>query len=110
MAPAADGPGLIASARDHRLFVLCRTGGKEEEVSTKATRRTSRRAAEPDLGFNWGMANSLLLGLGLAVLVVGYFALSRGSITLAPVLLVLGYVVLIPASLLLRRRVQGSGE
>jgi uncharacterized membrane protein len=56
------------------------------------------------------MANSLLLGLGLAVLVVGYFALSRGSITLAPVLLVLGYVVLIPASLLLRRRVQGSGE
>jgi hypothetical protein len=76
----------------------------------RTTRRTARKAVEPDLGFNWGMLNSVLLGLGLLVLVVGYFALSRGSITLAPVLLVLGYVVLIPASLLLRRRSQASGE
>ena len=72
--------------------------------------RAGRKVAESDLGFNWGAANSLLLGLGLAVVVVGYFALSRGSITLAPVLLVLGYVVLIPSSLLLRRRSQGPGE
>jgi hypothetical protein len=75
-----------------------------------AKSRAARKVAESDLGFNWGMANSLLLGLGLAVVVVGYFALSRGSITLAPVLLVLGYVVLIPSSLLLRRRSQGPGE
>lgn len=79
--------------------------------NVKPTRvRAGRKAAEPDLGFNWGTANSLLLGLGLAVVVVGYFALSRGSITLAPVLLVLGYVVLIPSSLLLRRHVQEPGE
>jgi hypothetical protein len=41
---------------------------------------------------------------------VGYLALSRGSITLAPLLLVLGYCVFIPASLVLRGRNQGSGE
>lgn len=75
-----------------------------------ARSRAARKAIESDLGFNWGMANSLLLGLGLAVVVLGYFALSRGSITLAPVLLVVGYVVLIPSSLLLRRRSQGPGE
>jgi hypothetical protein len=44
------------------------------------------------------------------VLVAGYVALSRGSRTLAPVLLVLGYCVLIPSSLLLRARKEGSGE
>ena len=52
----------------------------------------------------------LLLGLALAVLGAGYVALSRGSTTLAPVLLVVGYCVLVPASLLLRGRSQGSGE
>jgi hypothetical protein len=44
------------------------------------------------------------------VLAVGYMALSRGSITLSPVLLVFGYCVLIPGSLLFRGRKTGSGE
>jgi hypothetical protein len=72
--------------------------------------RGVRRPAEADLGFRWGLWNSLLLGLGVIVLAMGYLALSRGSITLAPVLLVLGYCVIIPASLVLRGRNQGSGE
>jgi hypothetical protein len=73
--------------------------------------RSQRKAAvETELGFNWGLGNSLVLGLGLAVLVAGYVSLSRGSITLAPVLLVLGYVVLIPSSLLIRARNVSSGE
>jgi hypothetical protein len=54
--------------------------------------------------------NRLILGLGIAVLVAGYVALSRGSTTLAPVLLVLGYCGFIPASLLLRGRDRTSGE
>jgi hypothetical protein len=73
--------------------------------------RSQRKAAvETELGFNWGLGNSLVLGLGLLVLVAGYVSLSRGSITLAPVLLVLGYVVLIPTSLLIRARNASSGE
>jgi hypothetical protein len=81
-------------------------------MSSKPTMkpRTLRRPVETDLGFNFGMANAALLGLGLAVLVAGYVGLSRGSITLAPVLLVVGYCVLIPASLLFRGRAKGSGE
>lgn len=65
---------------------------------------------ESDLGFQWGPLNTALLGAGVAVLVVGYIALSRGSVTLAPVLLVLGYCALIPASLLIRRRKPAQGE
>ena len=75
-----------------------------------AKSRAQRRPAETDLGFSWGMANGVLLGLGVAVLAAGYLALARGSTTLAPLLLVLGYLGLIPASIVLRGRNQGSGE
>jgi hypothetical protein len=56
------------------------------------------------------MANTLLLALGLALLVWGYVTLAQGSTTLAPVLLVIGYCVLIPASLLVRGRGSEPGE
>jgi hypothetical protein len=72
--------------------------------------KAQRRVVEADLGFSWGLANSILLAVGVGVLVAGYVALSRGSITLAPVLLVLGYCGLIPGSLLIRGRKRGSGE
>ena len=72
--------------------------------------KAARRPVETDLGFSWGLANSVLLALGVAALVAGYLALARGSITLAPILLVTGYCGLIPASLLWRVRGDGSGE
>ena len=72
--------------------------------------RALRKPIEADLGFSWGRLNSVLLGLGLVSLVGGYITLSRGSMTLAPVLLVAGYCGLIPASLVLRGRNEGTGE
>ena len=77
---------------------------------TTTRARATRKPTETDLGFNWGLQNSLLLGVAIAVLGFGYVVLSRGSTTLAPVLLVLGYCVLVPASLLLRARNPGAGE
>lgn len=65
---------------------------------------------EVDLGFRWGVLNSALLGLGVAVLVVGYMSLAKGSLTLAPLLLVTGYCVMIPASLLVRGTGSNGGE
>jgi hypothetical protein len=65
---------------------------------------------EVDLGFRWGVLNSALLGLGVAVLVVGYMSLAKGSLTLAPLLLVTGYCVMIPASLLVRGTGSNEGE
>ena len=72
--------------------------------------RIPRKPAEADLGFTWGSLNSALLALGLTSLVVGYLLLARGSTTLAPLLLVAGYCGFIPASLVLRRRSEGTGE
>ena len=81
-----------------------------ERKPTTTRPKSLRKPIEADLGFSWGGLNSLLLGLGLAALLVGYLALSRGSTTLAPVLLVIGYCVLIPASLLVRARGRETGE
>ncbi|HDL02793.1 MAG TPA: hypothetical protein ENH25_01530 [candidate division Zixibacteria bacterium] len=52
--------------------------------------------------FEWpfGSKNYLIFGIGLLVIVVGYISLWAGSITLAPILLVLGYCVLIPISII----------
>lgn len=79
-------------------------------VKPSARARSTRKPVETDLGFTWGRANLVMMGLGMAALVLGYMALARGSRTLAPLLLVLGYCGLIPASLLLRGRNEGAGE
>lgn len=47
----------------------------------------------------FGARNYILLGAAVVSLAVGYWLLSRGSTTLAPVLLVLGYCVLFPVGL-----------
>ena len=81
-----------------------------ERKPTMTRPRSLKKPVEADLGFSWGPTNNLLLGLGLAALTAGYLVLSKGSTTLAPILLVAGYCGFIPASLLIRRRAQGSGE
>ena len=44
--------------------------------------------------------NALLGAAGIAVLTLGYWLLAQGSITAAPLLLVLGYVVLLPMAII----------
>ena len=51
-----------------------------------------------DLPF--GRKNYILFGLAAIVILAGYIALSRGSITLAPILLLTGYLILIPWGIL----------
>ncbi len=72
--------------------------------------RSQRKLAETDLGFAWGTVNTILMVLGLGLILVGYFALSKGSITLAPVLLVAGYLFVVPAAIVLIGRGRTSGE
>ena len=56
--------------------------------------------------FHWpfGKTNYLIFGAAIVAIIIGYITLAQGSMTLAPVLLVLGYCVLIPISLLLRSK------
>jgi hypothetical protein len=83
---------------------------QKPNVTRPKSLKAKMAAPEVDLGFRWGVLNSALLALGVAVLVVGYMSLAKGSLTLAPVLLVTGYCVMIPASLLVRGTGSNKGE
>lgn len=54
--------------------------------------------------------NYIILGIGLLVIVLGYIALSGNKVegfsqlTLAPILLVLGYCVIIPVGIMYRKK------
>ena len=60
---------------------------------------TAVQHAKPSLQFS--PINGILLLAGLGAIVLGYQLLSRGSTTAAPLLLVLGYAVLIPLGIIL---------
>ena len=53
----------------------------------------------PHSRLNFGKKNYISLGAAAISLGVGYWLLSRGSTTAAPILLVLGYCVFFPVGL-----------
>lgn len=55
-----------------------------------------------DAFFGYGPVNLGLFLAGVAVVIAGYVFLDRGSVTAAPILLVLGYAVLLPMAIFLR--------
>lgn len=60
-------------------------------------RQTKTAVAKP---LQFGLRNALFGVAGFVALIAGYALLGQGSITLAPLLLVLAYVVLLPLAIL----------
>jgi len=58
------------------------------------------RTSESPASLKFTEVNAALGAAGLASLFAGYWLLAQGSITLAPLLLVLGYVVLLPMAII----------
>jgi hypothetical protein len=73
----------------------------------KAKAKKVRKA--PGTGLPFGSKNYIIMGIGLLVIALGYIALAQGpadnplSRTLAPILLTLGYCVLMPLGILLNK-------
>jgi hypothetical protein len=68
----------------------------------RSTRTRRQQApAESHASLKFSAINAVLLVLGLAAVVLGYVLLSQGSTTAAPLLLVLGYAVLLPLAIIL---------
>lgn len=69
-----------------------------------AAKRSRPKAQELDdlQSLDFGRKNWILLGSGLGSVVLGFVMLRTGDITLAPILLVAGYLVLIPWALVSR--------
>ena len=67
-------------------------------------------AAKKKAAFPFKRKNYILFGVGLLVLLLGYIAMAQKpwdsfwSLTLAPILLVIGYLVIIPFAILYRKK------
>ncbi len=73
---------------------------KEKKIPKGKPQTAAGAPAAPELRLK--RKNYFLLLAGVATIAAGFITLSRGSITLAPFLLVVGYCVLIPLALLLK--------
>lgn len=69
--------------------------------------KTERKLAEVQKGdaprapLRFSAINGILGIAGICAVALGYWLLSQGSITAAPLLLVLGYVILLPLAIIL---------
>ena len=81
-------------------------------MKTKDTKAKKKAHKRPQV-LEWPLnrENYILFGLGILVLIVGYFFLSIGpwdsfwSRTLAPIVLVVGYLIVIPIAILRGKKV-----
>lgn len=64
-------------------------------------KKTSRNDASPRAALQFTRVNAILAVAGVLALTLGYWLLAQGSITAAPLLLVLAYVVLLPLAIIL---------
>ncbi len=78
---------------------------RKQPAAKRLRGRSSRRAWHSEQKLALGTANYVVFALALLCIVVGFVLLANNSLTLAPLLLVIGYSILIPISLLL-----GVGE
>ena len=75
----------------------------------KAIRKSDKRRGTKEDKLPLGKENFYIIGVGLLVIVIGYLALANGPIegflplVLAPILLVLGYCVIIPLGILYKK-------
>jgi hypothetical protein len=79
--------------------------GKKSRGAKKKTAGTAKKPAQSTVKLQmvrFGPKNYILGGLGLLFIVSGFITLARGSITLAPILLVLGYCVVVPVAILIK--------
>ena len=63
--------------------------------------KTSGRGAVSKASLQFSRINLAFAAGAFVTIVLGYWLLSVGSITLAPILLVLGYVLLVPLAIIL---------
>lgn len=68
-------------------------------MNTRYRQRTAA-AEHPKPSLRFSPINAILLAAGVGAVVAGYALLARGSVTAAPLLLVLGYAVLIPLGII----------
>jgi len=70
-------------------------------MAQKKPKPEPKKAVKEKYQLPFSKKNYILFAVGIAVIVIGYIALGMGSITLAPIFLVLGYCVIIPIAIII---------
>lgn len=71
-------------------------------MAKKTKKKGKRKREEKRVTLRFTAKNYTGLAIGIVCILVGFLTLSKGSITLAPILLVLGYCVIVPVAILLK--------
>ena len=87
-------------------------------MAKPVNKRESRRKQAREVRLPLGKQNFLIMGVGLLVIIVGYLTMLSGTVegflplVVSPILLLVGYCVLIPIGILYRPGAKGtvSGE
>jgi hypothetical protein len=81
----------------------------------KRVKSTNKRFESPFQNY-WTKNNYLLLGAGIVVLIIGYLLMSQGpwdnplSLTIAPIVLLIAYVIIFPLSIMYKKKSDNSGS
>ena len=96
-------------AREPRPAKKVAAGDARNARSSAAVRRALRgESVSHDPLLSFGRTNYLLMAGGAVLAVIGFLLLRNGDISLAPLLLVLGYCALIPLGIIWRDNPRGA--
>ena len=76
--------------------------------------KTSGKSLPSTFNMNWERTNYILFGLGMLLIILGFYFMGQGewdsssSLVISPILLFLGFVVVMPVSILYRKRSEGQ--
>ncbi|KPJ73437.1 hypothetical protein AMJ52_03790 [candidate division TA06 bacterium DG_78] len=72
----------------------------KKDKKKKKEKKEKGREVLADIQFT--KKSNVLFGIGLLVVILGFILLATGSIVLAPILLVVGYIVFFPLGILVK--------
>jgi hypothetical protein len=85
-------------------------------VAKVVKKKGQRQKGFSDGHIPFARENYVIMGIGIAVVVAGYLAMLEGSIegflplVVSPILLVIGYCVVVPFGILYRKSVPGTND
>ncbi|NOR17536.1 hypothetical protein GQ543_07505 [candidate division WOR-3 bacterium] len=68
----------------------------------KEKKKKKEQKQELLLDIKFSKKNTMFFGIGLILVIIGFILLAAGDITLAPIVLVVGYLVFFPLGILLK--------
>jgi len=80
------------------------------KTKKKNVKTSSSKSLPSPFNIYWEKTNYILFGLGMLIIILGFYFMSLGewdsssSLMISPIFLFLGFVVVIPASILYRKK------